>query len=222
MRIRLQRIYIYGAGGHGKVVADSLRATGLAVAGFLDDSASLIGGLVLDLPVISIGRLRDTCKDSRQIGIALGIGDNRARHAIAERCREWRFELVTAVHPSAVLSPSARVGVGTVVMPRAVINAGAIVGVGVIINTGAVVEHDCVIGDYAHLSPNAALGGGATVGGFSHVGMGAVVLPGISVGARSTIGAAAAVVCNIPDNVTAVGVPARIVATAARSFSLQT
>ncbi len=217
----LRRIYIYGAGGHGKVVADSLQVMGLTVAGFLDDSPRRTGLMLSGIPVISTDKLLDTCEDRREIRIALGIGDNRSRHAVAERCRAWKFELVTAIHPSAVLSPSARIGAGTVVMPQATINASASIGTGVIINTGAVVEHDCVIGDFAHVSPNAALGGAASVGAFSQVGIGAVVLPGITVGSRSMVGAAAAVICDIPDDVTAIGVPARI-RTAVRAFSLQT
>lgn len=206
--MKLQHIYVYGAGGHGKVVADILLAAGLPVAGFLDDCDSRAGERVLGLPVFAFGEWERTHNGESAIGVAWGIGDNRARQSAAERCRN--FKLVNVVHPSAVVSPSANIGSGTVVMARAVVNADATLGFGVIVNTGAVVEHDCVLGDYSHISPNAALGGRARVGSLSHVGLGAVVLPGISVGSRTTIGAGAVVVRSIPEDVIAVGVPARV------------
>lgn len=211
-----ERIYVYGAGGHGKVVADILLVTGIPVAAFLDDSAGRYCKPVIGLPVISVREWIEAVKGRTGIGLALGIGNNRARQEVAERCRSWNFEIVTAIHPAAILSSSAFLGTGTVVMPAATINANAEIGSGVIVNTNAVVEHDCVIGDFAHVSPMAALGGGASLGTFSHLGLGAVVLPGIKIGARSTIGAGAVVIHDIPDDVIAIGVPARIRSTVAR------
>lgn len=220
--MKLERIYVYGAGGHGKVVAEVLQAARLPVAGFLDDSANRFGGPVLGLPVIAVGDWLQECANRDGIGIALGIGDNRSRHKVAWECWSWGFEIVTAVHPSAVISPSASILEGTVVMPGATINADARLGLGVIVNTGAVVEHDCTIGDYAHLSPNATLGGGVRMGIFSHLGLGAVVLPGVAIGARSTIGAGAVVVRDVPDDVIARGVPARVHATISDALALRT
>jgi len=208
--MKLRRIYVYGAGGHGKVVADLLLAAGLPVIGFVDDCPSRLGSTVLDFLVAGNGEwLR--AKESREaVAVALGIGDNRARQDVAERCRSWGFEIATAIHPRATVSSSAVTGAGTVVMAGAVINADARLGLGVIVNTGAVVEHDCLLGDYAHLSPNAALGGAARLGPLSHVGLGAVVLPGVAVGSETIIGAGAVVVRNIPERVVATGVPARV------------
>jgi len=211
-----QRIYVYGAGGHGKVVADILRAAALPLAGFVDDSAGRFPQPVLGFPVISTDEWLAMDEHRAVMGVALGIGDNYARIKIADRCRSWGFEILTAVHPSAVVSPAALIGAGSVVTALASINAGAELGDGVIVNTGAVVEHDCIIGDYAHISPNAALAGGARLGAFSHLGIGAVVLPGIVVGAKTIIGAGAVVVHDIPEGVVAIGVPARVHAEAAR------
>lgn len=207
--MKLKIIYVYGAGGHGKVVADVLRAARRPPAGFLDDSAYCRGS-PLGLPVLDARQWMSRIEAGGEIGVALGIGDNRVREEVANLCRCHGFKIVTAVHPSAVLSSAARMGVGTVVMPLAVVNPDARLGSGVIINTGAVVEHDCIVGEYAHISPNAVLGGSAHVGPFSLLGLGAAVLPGVSVGSRSIIGAGAVVVRDIPDDVVAMGVPARV------------
>jgi sugar O-acyltransferase (sialic acid O-acetyltransferase NeuD family) len=210
--VKLKIIYVYGAGGHGRVVADVLRAARQPLAGFLDDSACR--GRVSNrvLPVLDAMKWMSRTEARDGIGVALGIGDNRARKEVADLCRRSGFKIVTVIHPSAVLSPAARIGVGTVVMPLAVVNADARLGSGVIINTGAVIEHDCIVGDFAHISPNAVLGGSARVGPFSLLGLGAAVLPGVGVGSRSIIGAGAVVVRDIPDDVVAMGVPARVCA----------
>ncbi len=78
-------------------------------------------------------------------------------------------------------------------------------------NTNAAVDHDCLIGDYAHVGPGVSLAGNVTVGEGAFLGIGSVAIMGSTIGRWSTVGAGAAVVHDIPDNVTAVGLPARII-----------
>jgi sugar O-acyltransferase (sialic acid O-acetyltransferase NeuD family) len=203
------RTFVYGASGHGKVVLDILLASGAEVVGFIDDGRPP-GTLVLGLPVAGGGDFLVAEARQGDVAIALGIGDNAARQRVFERCHAAGADIISAVHPRATVARSASIGRGTVIMAGAVVNPDAAVGIGAIVNTGAVVEHDCVLGDFAHLSPNAALGGGARIGDLSHVGLCAVVLPCKSVGERSIVGAGAVVVRDLPDDVIAAGVPARI------------
>jgi sugar O-acyltransferase (sialic acid O-acetyltransferase NeuD family) len=204
----VRSVYVYGSGGHGKVVADVLRAEACPLVGFVDDE--YVRRTVFDLPVLGVGEWLETTIRREEVGVALGIGDNWSRKRIADRCRKYGFQIVTAVHPNAVVSATSKIGEGTVVMPLAMLNTDSLVGFGVIVNSGALIEHDCIVGDYAHVSPNVSLGGGVHIGPFCLLGLGAVVLPGITVGSGSVIGAGAVVVRDIPDAVIAVGVPARI------------
>lgn len=212
------RVYVYGASGHGKVVADILRCaaaadpTAVPAAGFVDDRAEVQGTTLLGLPVCGDGAWleQQAAAAPGQVGVALGIGDNRVRRRVAARCRKAGATLVTAVHPTAVVAASARVGAGSVLMAGALVNPDAQIGEGVIVNTGAVVEHDVVVGDYAHLSPNAATGGAAALGALSHLGLGAVILPMVRVGERTTVGAGSVVNRELPSDVVAYGVPARV------------
>jgi sugar O-acyltransferase (sialic acid O-acetyltransferase NeuD family) len=198
-------VLVFGAGGHGRVIADALVAAGEPILGFLDEEKAP-GTVIAGLPVLGAASSQDLVGAR----VALGIGDNAARARIAADLEEKGASLLTVVHPRAVVARSALLGDGTVVMALAVINADARIGRGAIINTGAVVEHDCDVGNFAHISPNATLGGGVSVGEITHIGIGATVLPKRRIGARSVMGAGAVVVHDLPDDVVAVGVPARI------------
>jgi sugar O-acyltransferase (sialic acid O-acetyltransferase NeuD family) len=204
------RLFIYGASGHGKVVAEIALALGHSVSGFIDDAPSMTGEHVLELPVCGgFEWLAGSAQYSKVI-VGLGIGDNCQRYRVAQACRRLDIPLVTLVHPSALISPSAVIGNGTVVMPMAVVNAEVKIGAGVILNTGVIVEHDCNVGDFAHLSSNSTMGGAASLGTMSWLGMSAAIIHLVNVGAGSIVGAGGIVIHDLPDNVVAVGVPARI------------
>lgn len=209
--MKRRRIFVYGAGGHGKVVADILLSNADSeFAGFVDDREELWGIRVIGFPVLGNCQwLRQEALNSR-IAVALGVGESRSRQLLAARCSRWGIEILTLLHPAATVSQSAQLGRGTVVMAGAIVNPDARIGIGVIVNSGAVVEHDAEIGDYAHVAPNAAMGGASHLGSFSHLGLGAIVLQRVHIGSYTMVGAGAVVVKNLPDQVVAIGVPARI------------
>ncbi|MBI4200762.1 MAG: acetyltransferase [Chloroflexi bacterium] len=207
-----QRVLVYGAGGHGKVVVDILERMGrYEIAGIVDDDHQGKGLRFLGYPIL--GGLDTLLEHGSQSLLVLAIGDNEARDRLAHRLEPLGFQFVTAVHPTASVGRDVKLGWGTVVMANVAINSGVTIGRHVIVNTGATIDHDCVIGDFAHISPGAHLGGGVTVGPLAHVGIGVSVIQDVTIGARSVIGAGAAVVEDVPPNVTAVGVPARVVRT---------
>lgn len=203
------RLLIWGAGGHGKVVLDIAQAAGYENICFVDDSARP-GQTLLGCPVLSpdsAALVNGPCA----FVIAIGDNDVRARCFVAALNKGW--QAATLVHPSAVVSRYATLGVGTVVMPRVVVNAACSIGNNCILNTGAILEHDCLIGDHVHIAPSATLGGNVTVGPLSQISLGASVLPGRSIGAGTLVGAGAVATKTIASNATAVGIPARVIQT---------
>jgi sugar O-acyltransferase (sialic acid O-acetyltransferase NeuD family) len=201
-------LYVFGAGGHGKVVAEAARASGeFEVRGFLDDDRALWSREWAGLPVLG-GReaLRLLGEDAR---VALGLGGNRARAELLGAVRAEGRPLATVVHPSAILASGVRVGEGTYVGPLALLHTDVEAGLGCILNSACVLEHDCRLGDFVQVSPRGALGGGARVDEGAHVGIGAVVLPGLSIGAWSTLGAGAVLTRSLPCGLIATGIPAR-------------
>jgi UDP-N-acetylbacillosamine N-acetyltransferase len=192
-------LLVYGAGGHGTVVAAAAAAAGWDVRGLVDDNPSVKPSG--PWPVMHSGSLADTSS-----AVIVAIGDNFQRQQLGERLVQQGRTLATVIHPAACVSPLATIGRGAFVGPGAIINPAAQVGQGAIINSGAIVEHHCQVGAYAHIAPGAALGGNVRVGALTLVGLGARVLPVVAIGQRCTIGAGAAV---LADGQTVVGVPAR-------------
>ena len=189
-------MYLFGASGHGKVIKEIIEANGQEVTAFIDDNPNvneLCGKKVLH-------------GETKLSPMIVSIGVNSIRKRVVEKLH-CEFEI--AVHPTAVVSPSAKIGEGTVVMAGAVINADAVIGKHCIINTGASVDHECVIGDYCHIAPHATLCGQVYVGEGTLIGVGSCVIPCINIGSWCTIGAGAAVIKNVEDNMKEVGVPAR-------------
>ena len=203
-------LFIYGASGHGKVIIDIvIKEEQYGIVGIIDDDPKLWKGEFCRYPVIDG---ENVLKDEtyRNCRLILAIGDNAARKKLWQSINALGYELACAVHPSAQIGRNVFIGVGTVIMASTAINSGTKIGENAIINTGATVDHDCVLEDYVHISPGAYLAGNVHVSELAHIGIGASVVQGGKIGRNIIIGAGAAVTDNIPDNVTAVGVPAKV------------
>ena len=197
-------VSIFGAGGHGKVVADVVGAMDYhlkcvydnnpkaeAIAGVSVSDAATVG--LIDTPVI------------------ITVGNNLTRKNIAEDLEKKGIIFETAIHPSAIIAKDVKIGEGSVVFHGAIIQSGAVIGKHCIINSGAIIEHDCKIGDYAHISPGATLCGMVTVGEGTWIGASSVVIQCLKIGKWSVIGAGSVVIRNLGDNVVAAGNPAKII-----------
>ena len=191
-------MYLYGAGGHARVVADILAASGVRLDGFIDDDTAL--ECFMEFPVWHDAAFRRP--------VIVSIGDNYSRMV---KTLQLEGDYGTAVHPAAVLAPDTSVGEGSVIVHGAVIQAGARIGRHCIINTSSVVDHEAVVGDYAHVAVGASLCGRVTVGEGTLIGAGSTVIPGVRIGKWAVIGAGAAVISDIPDFSIAVGNPAKVI-----------
>jgi len=207
--IKKNKIFIFGAGGHGKVVLDILLESGVDVLGFLDEDANKLGKKINGFKVL--GNWSYIKKVKKSAHIALGIGDNKAREKISMKAKKSKIAIISVIHPKSVISKSAKIGEGAVIMPGAVVNASSVLKDGIVVNTGATVDHDCCLERFCQIWPGAHLAGNVRVGEFSYIGTGSSIIQNIKIGKNVVIGSGAAVVNDVPNNVTAVGVPARII-----------
>ena len=196
------RLVIYGAGGHGRSLADLIRKMGgYQLVGFIDDGYTP-GEEVLGLAVLGG---REKLAELAQEGIRLavngvgGIGNLKSRLDVYDLLKQSGFRCPTVLHPTAFIENSAVLGEGCQVMPLAYIGTQVEACFGCIINTGAIVSHDCQLADYVNLSPGATLAGGVIIGEGSLVGMRATVNLNVRIGRRALIGNGATVKADVPD-----------------------
>jgi len=201
------KVFVFGASGHAKVVIDIIERQGrYEIALLVDDDPALAGSTVYGYPVIggkSVLRVDNISKG------VVAIGSNRARESVAAWLVNNGFELITAIHPSVQIARGVDIGKGTVMMAGACINSDSTIGCNVIINTNSSVDHDCSIGDCVHIAPGSVLCGTVTVGSGTFICAGATVIPNTTIGSQAVIGAGSTVICDVPDNVTVVGSPAQ-------------
>lgn len=198
-------LLILGAGGHGRVIAETAQRAGLYKRiAFLDDSgASECGGFAILGCFNEYTRFADRFADA-----TVALGDNMMRLSWLRRLEEAGYRLPVLIHPSAVVGRGAVIGKGSVVLSGAVVVTGAALGIGCIVNTLAGVDHDCRLGDGVHICPGAHLAGSVQIGELTTVYTGASAANNVKIGARSRVAAGAAVVHDLPCNVLAAGIPA--------------
>ncbi len=200
-------IVIVGAGGHAKVCIELLRASGIPIAfciGAEDSGVSCLG-----VPVLQgddhLARLRH---DGYSLAF-IAIGSNTVRQRLGESAKALGYDLVNAISPTAVISPSARMGKGIAVMAGVVINADSSIADLAIINTAASVDHDGFVGEAAHIAPQCGLAGNVAVGPRAFLGIGSKVIPGITIGNDVVAGAGSVIISDIAPGTRVAGVPAR-------------
>jgi len=193
----MRSIYIYGASGHGLVVADIAASCGFEEIIYIDDGQNIYP---------SFEEIEDT-----KIPLVFGVGNNFIRKKLFYKVKAKGFSIITLIDPTASISRSATIGEGTVIMPRVVVNAKTIIGNGVIVNSSSVIEHENIVEDFSHISPAVALAGDVKIGENSHIGIGTVVIQGLRVGKNSKIGAGSIVTKSIGDNKLCYGNPCKVI-----------
>jgi UDP-perosamine 4-acetyltransferase len=197
------------------VVLDILRAAGEhQVVGFLDANQDLHGTEISGVPVLGNLNLLFKLKSKGIGGAIVAIGDNRIRSSYARKLAAAGLTLVNAIHPSAVISPTARLGNDPMIAAGAIVCTEARIADSAIINTAAVVDHECEIGEAAFIAPGVRLAGRVTVGEGAFIGVGANVLPCLRIGEHSIVGGGTLVRRDVPAGATVVGVPGRMIKTA--------
>jgi acetyltransferase EpsM len=213
-----ERLVVIGAGGHGAEVGTYLNNLCRAgwdgkLLGYLDDASVTAPG---GAPVLGSLMAFVDCPPDFFPGLhyVTAIGSNTARHTVVRKLQELyadRFRPWTLRHPNCYVGEHVDIGEGSCLAPGAIVTCRAEIGRHCILNVKASVSHDCAIGDYVNLNPGATICGNVRIGDGAYIGAGATVKDKVTIGAWSIIGAGAAVVDDIPPNVTAVGVPARII-----------
>lgn len=158
-----KRVIVIGAGGHGRSMAEAILLLGRdELIGFVDDGADA-DSRVWSYPMLGRTDALHTLREHAH-AVVVAIGNNSVREKLHARVREAGFELLSVIHPTAFVSPTAALGAGCAVMAGVVVGTEAQLGEGVIVNCGATVDHHCRVDAFGHLGVNASMAGGSVLG----------------------------------------------------------
>lgn len=204
-----ERVVILGAGLFAEEVADLLsQMGGYELLGFVEGlDRDRCDRPLLGLPVHWIDAMPSTLGSCKAV---CAVGSPK-RKTFIEQAMALGLEFCTVVHPRAQISPTTTLGEGCLVCPGVTIASHSRIERHTIVNRGSLIGHHARIGEYVTLSPGVNIAGKTAIGPSTVVGMGAIILDGISIGSHCLIGAGAVVTRDVPDNVRALGVPARVV-----------
>ena len=178
MNLAKQGVYIFGAGGHAKVIGEIFSLNGIEILAYVtpNKSETSFNGSPL-LSEDQFFTLSDT-------SVFVAIGENSVRSRVVEKIKQQKPQtsFPNAIHPSAVVSGKTNFGFGIAVMAGVLINPGVQIEDFVVVNTGSIVEHDSKLKRFCFLGPGSRLGGNVEVGEFSFVGIGASVIQGVHIG----------------------------------------
>ena len=202
---------IVGAGGHARVLLNSLRLQKVKVLGALDNSSNMEG-----IEGISIlgddSAIVKYSPDEVELVNGLGsVGDTSLRREIFEKFRNMGYHFRSVIHPAAIVAEDCVLEEGVQVMAGAVVNTRTHIAEDTIVNTGAVIDHECSIGSHVHIAPGVTISGGVQVGDCCHIGTGATVIQCVSIGEQALVGAGTVVIDDVASGNKVVGVPARII-----------
>jgi sugar O-acyltransferase (sialic acid O-acetyltransferase NeuD family) len=205
-----EKLLVFGAGGHAKVVVDIIERQGdFDIAAVLDDDVNLEGSRFFGYSVLGTrAELRGLQSAGLRLAI-VAIGDNAGRAGVAAMLAAQGWQFASAIHPNACLSRGVDIAPGCVIMAGSVLNADARVGAHGIINSGATIDHDCRIAEGVHIAPGCHLCGGVRVGRGSFLGAGSTVTPGVNIGSNALVGAGSVVIRDVADAAQVSGVPDR-------------
>ncbi|MFH1746451.1 MAG: NeuD/PglB/VioB family sugar acetyltransferase [Planctomycetota bacterium] len=202
-------VVIFGAGGLGWVVLDILRQAGrYRPVAFLDSDPKKQGGTVDGLPIAGGFEQVTRYVSSGVVHAIVAIGNNHTRVAVARQLKCSGMNLVSAIHPLASISPTARLEEHLIIGPRVVICVHAHVHQHAVLSAGSIVEHDNIVGTGAFLYPAVRLAGTVRVDDLAVLGVGACVIPGRRIGRGARVEPGAVVIRDIPAGAAVTGVPA--------------
>jgi sugar O-acyltransferase (sialic acid O-acetyltransferase NeuD family) len=211
-------VAIFGAGGFGREVLQIVLDINSASkesqkkwqpVGFIVDTAFWSEDEVQDLPIL--GTI-DWLRANPSVEIIIAIGSSATRNRVGKEIESRipnRFP--TLIHPRAWVGRNVKIGSGSIICAGSLITTDITIGQHVHINIGTTIGHDAVLHDFVTVNPGVNISGNVVLGEGVEIGTGSVLIPHMEVGPWSIVGAGSVVTRTLNANVTAVGVPARVI-----------
>jgi sugar O-acyltransferase (sialic acid O-acetyltransferase NeuD family) len=211
---RRRKLLIVGAGGFGQEVIWAAKNFNRVhptydILGYCDDELGKKGKVIYGHEVLGAPEEIDKALPEKPCFVC-AIGKNQVRSKVVKRVLALGWTPVTVIDPSVIVAEHVEVGDGTYVGAGSILSPYARIGNHVIINHHCSIGHDSILEDFVQISPGGRVSGAAVVKEGAMLGSNAVLAPEMTLGRYSTLGACSFAATNIPDGVTAVGIPAQI------------
>lgn len=185
------KIIIVGSGGHASEVVDYINYSNslkfsFEIIGLIDDNVT--NYYAYEYPFQYLGTISDHTIQ-KDVFYIMGIANIKYRRPIIERMESNGAEFLTYIHPSALVSPSARIGKGCVIAHNVSVGPKVVIGNHNLINSRSTIGHDTQMGDFNFISPQVVTGGFSRIGDDNFLGTNAAVLPQVVMGHSNTVSA---------------------------------
>ena len=206
------KIIIIGAGGQAKIVYEVLSYDrNMEVVAFIDNVPRSGKETIKGIPILGDHSVIPGLMKNGVKGAVVAVSMNDIREAHFKKLKSMGLELINAIHPTALITPSVKLGSGVTIAMGAIISTGVVIADNVIVCTGAIIDHEDEIGEHVYIGAGCSLAGRVIVKKNALIGIGSVVKEELTIGENSVIGAGSVVLEDVPDNVLAAGTPARVI-----------
>jgi len=169
-----KKIIIIGAGGFAAVVAETAILAGHEIIGFADDNKAIKTKIFNEYQVIST--IEDLIK-GKNFGFdhfIIAIGHNETRKQFFLQLIK-KHSSTSIIHPNAIISASAKIGIGNIILAGTVINANSIIGKNNIINSLVLIDHDSQINNHCHIAQGTIIGSNVVINDKTLTGIGKAI-----------------------------------------------
>lgn len=210
----MSKIVVVGAGGFGREVMEIFKDQNKIekkwdIVGFIDDNPALHNKILNGFLVI--GGLEWLNENNEEIGCVVAIGDPKIKKIVVEKLETHQIKFVNAIHPSVMMSEYVEFGKDVIICAGAILTVNVKIGNHVNININSTIGHDTVINDYCSIMPTVKVSGNDYLCEGVYLGTGSTLIHQVSIGQWTTIAAGTVVFKDIPENVVAIGMPAKVV-----------
>lgn len=212
----MKNIAIYGAGGFGREVQSLIDhinnvSNEWNFIGYFDDNPKKHGERVNGYEVL--GGISILNEIKTELYVVFAIAEPKIKKRIIERVCNANIKYPILKHPTVIIGNYLynEIGEGTILCANVVSTVNIKIGKHVILNLSCTVGHDTIIGDYCSFMPTVNISGEVVIEDEVYVGTGAKIINKLRIGKKTIIGSGSVVVRDLPENCTAVGVPAKVI-----------
>lgn len=206
------KLFIVGSGNVGAFVAynfEDFQLGGFEIQGFIDDDERKWGKNFVGYPVL--GGIDIITNLQEKAAVVITIANPSFKKKIIDKLSNPNIAFPSLISKHAWISKQVSIGNGVIIYPGVSVNYHTRIEDFVIVNMNSAIGHDCHLQRFCALAPGVALAGFTVLGECVDMGIHSATRQSIRIGRNAIIGGMAMVITDLPESVTAIGVPAKII-----------